>query len=374
MAQVIVIGPGGARTTANTERRFGETKSEYERLIAGEIPGREGYKDADKINYQDTYGGHKTGDAVDSSYTGDYGGEDASTPDSQRESLQGGGGVSSPGTSAGTSAGVSAAEHAAAMDHARILFEFFPEEVLKAYADKWIEYGDEDLAIAAARTTPAWEKEFGYLKRKDKTLIMTEIEAMAAKASFRETLAEVGIADTSQFEKDFEDLIAGEVAATEFQTRIDLVYDAVKDNIPQVEQMFRDRYQIDTDAPTIFAALISPTINDKLLKGDLKTIGVGAEGLKAGFTRTFAEFEALRKAGMNQQQARQMYSGAQSVIDVGARAGGRDIDISVVEQAALGSKEAQETLTLAAAETQGQSSMIGGARKKDGKVTGLLEQ
>ena len=50
MAQVIVIGPGGARTTANTERRFGETKSQYQRLIAGEKPGREGYKDADKIN------------------------------------------------------------------------------------------------------------------------------------------------------------------------------------------------------------------------------------------------------------------------------------------------------------------------------------
>ena len=115
-------------------------------------------------------------------------------------------------------------------------------------------------------------------------------------------------------------------------------------------------------------------LNNQLLKGDLKTIGVGAEGVKAGFTRTFAEFEVLRKAGMNQEQARKMYSGAQSVIDIGARAGGRDIDISVVEQAALGSREAQETLTLAAAETQGQSSMIGGARKKDGKVTGLLEQ
>jgi len=274
----------------------------------------------------------------------------------------------------GSSAATSDAQYAAAMDKARVLFQFFPESVLKEFANKWVEFGDEDLAIAAARTTPAWEKEFGYLRRPDKTLIMTEVEAMAAKASYRETLAEVGIADTSQFEDDFEELIKGEVAATEFQTRIDLVYDAVKDNIPQVEQMFRDRYQIDTDAPTIFAALISPTINDKLLKGDLKTIGVGAEGVKAGFTRTFAEFEALRKAGMNQQQARQMYSGAQSVIDVGARAGGRDIDISVVEQAALGSKEAQETLTLAAAETQGQSSMIGGARKKDGKVTGLLEQ
>jgi hypothetical protein len=46
MAQVVVYGPNGARTTANTERRPGEEKSEYERLIAGEIPGREGYKGA----------------------------------------------------------------------------------------------------------------------------------------------------------------------------------------------------------------------------------------------------------------------------------------------------------------------------------------
>ena len=46
MAQVIVYGPNGARTTANTEKRPGEEKSEYERLIAGEIPGREGYAGA----------------------------------------------------------------------------------------------------------------------------------------------------------------------------------------------------------------------------------------------------------------------------------------------------------------------------------------
>ena len=51
---------------------------------------------------------------------------------------------------------------------------------------------------------------------------MTEIEAMAAKASFRETLAEVGIADTSQFEEDFEDLIAGaRVEIESFKKTID---------------------------------------------------------------------------------------------------------------------------------------------------------
>ena len=95
MAQVIVIGPGGARTTANTEQTAEEKAqgipSEYDRLIAGQEPGREGYKDADKINYTDTYGGHTTGETVSEDYKGDYGGEDASTPANERESVVGAG-------------------------------------------------------------------------------------------------------------------------------------------------------------------------------------------------------------------------------------------------------------------------------------------
>ena len=89
--QVIVLGPNGARTTAQKNKRPGEDMSEYDRLIAGLIPGREGYKNADKINYVDTYGGHSTGESVTGDYKGDYGGEDASTPDSERESVVGAG-------------------------------------------------------------------------------------------------------------------------------------------------------------------------------------------------------------------------------------------------------------------------------------------
>ena len=89
--QVIVLGPNGARTTANKNKRPGEDMSEYDRLIAGLIPGREGYKDADKIDYVDTYGGHQTGESVNPDYKGDYGGEDGSTPDSEKESLVGAG-------------------------------------------------------------------------------------------------------------------------------------------------------------------------------------------------------------------------------------------------------------------------------------------
>ena len=96
MAQIIVIGPNGSRTTANTELTAegianGFDQPEYDRLIAGEEPGREGYKNADKINYEDTYGGHTTGETVTGDYVGDYGGEDASTPMDQRESEKGAG-------------------------------------------------------------------------------------------------------------------------------------------------------------------------------------------------------------------------------------------------------------------------------------------
>jgi len=82
MAQVVVYGPNGARTTANTElteadKAKGYTKSEYDRLLSGEIEGREGYEGATKS------------EPLTPDYAGDYGGEDASTPDSQRESVVG---------------------------------------------------------------------------------------------------------------------------------------------------------------------------------------------------------------------------------------------------------------------------------------------
>jgi hypothetical protein len=87
MAQVVVYGPNGARTTANTklteaDKAAGYTMPEYDRLIAGQIPGREGYAGATKK------------EPLTDNYPGDYGGEDASTPMNERESVVGVGNTS----------------------------------------------------------------------------------------------------------------------------------------------------------------------------------------------------------------------------------------------------------------------------------------
>ena len=47
--QVTVSLPSGFTTTANALTRAGESSSELERLLAGDIPGREGYQGATDI-------------------------------------------------------------------------------------------------------------------------------------------------------------------------------------------------------------------------------------------------------------------------------------------------------------------------------------
>jgi hypothetical protein len=258
------------------------------------------------------------------------------------------------------------------LEAVQALFPFFPKSVQSEFAESWVKYGDQEIALTATRNSNAWKEEFGYLKRDDGSLIMSEIEAMSTKATYKESLAEVGIADFSDFEDKFNELIKGEVSAIEFQDRIDRVYAAVKNNIPQVEQLFRERYNIPIDAPTIFGALINPDIQDKVLAGDIKTLGIAGEAGKAGFTRTFTQFETLRKAGITQQQARQLYGQAEDVLGMGVQTG-RDIDISTIEEAAMGSAQAEQEIQLLAAESRGMSSAKVGAAKKDRKVTGLIE-
>ena len=258
------------------------------------------------------------------------------------------------------------------VERAKALFSFMPEGVRNEFAAQWVKFGDTTLAKMATRQTPAWKKEFQYLERDDGSLIMSEMEAMATKATYRQTLGEVGIADTSDFEKNFEDMIAGEVSGAEFQQRIDTIWGTVKNSIPQVEQMFREQYGIDTDSHTIFAAFINPEIQDKLLRGDLQSIAIGAEARAAGFTRSFGRFESLRKAGLDQKGARQLYQTAGTYQALGQQTG-TEIDIGTLESAAVGDIDATKQVGLLTAEAKAMSSFKPGAKKKEDKVTGLLE-
>lgn len=267
---------------------------------------------------------------------------------------------------------ISDARYDVGIETAKALFSWFPEPVMKAYARAWVKFGKQDLALAETRNSSEWEAEFGFLKRKDGTLIKSEVEAMAAIASYKETLREIGITNTEDFKKQFEQLVTGETSPDEFQQRIDIVYEGVIDNIPQVENLFRTQYGIDTDAPTIFAALINPEINDKLLKGNIKSVQIQAEGMAAGFSVNFERAKALEQAGLTQEKARQLYQVAGRLGGMAAQTG-REFGVGTLESATIGDAAAQEEIDLLQGEAKTMSSARVGAKKKDGKVTGLLE-
>ena len=254
---------------------------------------------------------------------------------------------------------------------AQALYSFFPEDVTKEFAKQWVKFGDAGQAAAATRQTGAWKREFDWLERDDGTLIMTELEALSTIASYRETLGEVGIADFSDFEDDFKTMVTSEVSAAEFQDRIDLVYAGVKDQIPEVERLFRDRYNIETDQSTIFAALINPKIEDKLLKGEILTLQLQAEATSRGFSTTFARFAELRKRGLTQEQARGIYETAGDFIQRAAGVG-RELDTATLEEAALGDITSQKRIRRAEAEIAARSGVQLGAAKKGDEVTGLI--
>ncbi len=289
----------------------------------------------------------------------------------------GGSGVVNPGMTPSVSSGGSSnsVTNEAAMAIARSLFSFFPEAVLKEYAKSWVKYADPQLAIADVRTTTAWENEFGYLKREDGTLIMSEGEALSTKASYKETLQEVGITDTEQFNQKFKDLVSGEVSAAEFQQRVDLVYSQVVDQIPEVERLYRERYNINIDAPTVFGALIDEDISDKVLKGEIQTLQLQAQASIRGFTQNFARFEELKKAGLTVQQASQLYEAAQPTMELAENIG-RELDITTLEEAAIGDVKASQRLSRVQAEAQTELGgvSVGAAKTRSGKITGLVEE
>ena len=256
---------------------------------------------------------------------------------------------------------------------AEALYSFFPENVTKEFAKAYVKFGDAATAASAVRNTGAWKQEFGWLEDpKDGTLIMTELEALGTIASFRETLGEVGITNTEDFEDDFQTLVTGRVSAGEFQDRIDLVYTGIKDQIPEVEKLFREQYGIESDESTIFAALINPKIEDKLLKGEIQTLQLQAEASSRGFSTTFARFSELRKRGLSTEMAQGIYSQADTFLNTAASIG-KDLDIKTLEEAALGDISAQNIIKRTEAQLQSEGGMTLGAAKKDGKVTGLIE-
>lgn len=275
-----------------------------------------------------------------------------------------------PQVSASTSASVTY-DRQEGLQTAQSLYSFFNQDLLNEYANNWVNTGDATRSIGMLRQSAVWEKEFGYLKRDDGSLIMSELDAVSNIASYKNTLFEYNIKDFTLFEDKFKDLISTEVSPLEFQQRIDLVYNQVIDDIPKVKELFARDYGIEATDDAIFGALINEDVEQGLLSNQITTLQIEAEAAAAGFNTSFARFETLRREGLTREKARTLYRNAQGLIDAASTVG-RELDLSTLEGAALGDVQATKRLQRTQADIFAQQGATLGAAKKGKQVTGLI--
>ena len=255
---------------------------------------------------------------------------------------------------------------------AKETYGFFSNEMVNEYAANWTKTGDAVTSLVLTRQSAVWENEFGYLKRDDGSLVMSELDALSNIASFKNTLSEYDIKDFTLFEEKFKDMIKSEVAPLEFQQRIDLVANQVLDDIPAVRELFAREYNIEATDAAIFGALINDDVQDGLLTNQITTLQIESEAVSKGFSTSFAKFEAMRRQGMTREKARNLYSTAGGLINTAATVG-RDLSIDTLEQAALGDQNAINRFNRTQADILSTYGTSLGAAKKGDEVTGLIE-
>lgn len=273
------------------------------------------------------------------------------------------------------------------LELAKSLYPNMPDNLLNLFADEWARTGNPKVAIAEVRGTTEYETLFPGNKRADGTVKFDEVTYVGLKESYMGTLAEYGVSreiSESLLQDRLTSLIEGEVSAREFQQRVGAVFQGVQENIQEVQDFYATNYGIDLTQESIFLGAIDPSVGEDIVAGKVTTAQIGGEAAKAGFTVDLSTAEKLRKAGLNQQQARQFFSTAADQIpriqELQQR-GGKSVaqeDVfnleKFTEAMLFQSPDEAEELRRLQAEEESRFSAIGGAARQGSRVTGLTEQ
>ena len=273
------------------------------------------------------------------------------------------------------------------LELAKSLYPNMPDNLLNLFADEWARTGNPKVAIAEVRGTTEYETLFPGNKRADGTVKFDEVTYVGLKESYMGTLAEYGVSreiSESLLQDRLTSLIEGEVSAREFQQRVGAVFQGVQENIQEVHDFYATNYGIDLTEESIFLGAIDPSVGEDIVAGKVTTAQIGGEAAKAGFTVDLSTAEKLRKAGLNQQHARQFFSTAADQIpriqELQQR-GGKSVaqedvfDLEKFTEAMLfQSPDEAEELRRLQAEEESRFSAIGGAARQGSRVTGLTEQ
>jgi len=201
------------------------------------------------------------------------------------------------------------------LEEAKLLYPNMSDTLLQLFANAWSESDSPVAAIQKVRQSDVYKAEFpGNYNPDTGQVRYNETTYKALEQSYIGTLAEYGIPEQTSkvlLADQFVSLLQGDVSAREFQIRVSAAYEGIVDNIQGVQNFFSTNYNVDLTPEAIFMGALDPSVGEDIIEGRITAAQIGGEASRAGFTITRTEAENLRKAGLNQAQARQLYTAAQ---------------------------------------------------------------
>ena len=271
------------------------------------------------------------------------------------------------------------------LNKARALYPGLPESFIQLYAQYWESTGDAQQAISQTRQDPQYDNIFPGNKTERGQLRYDEVTYFALEDSYIGTLAEYGIPRATSLnilQDRFVNLIEGGVSALEFEKRVADVYRGIVQNIPEVQQFYADNFDINLDEQSIFLGALDPTVGEDIVSGRITPAQIGGEARRAGFTISLEEAERIQRSGLSQQEARRLFTQAQTEIpriqELQTRGGREPVGqfglTEFTEAAVFQSPEELEEIRRLEAEEASRFTPIGGSARQGRRVTGLVEE
>ena len=171
--------------------------------------------------------------------------------------------------------------------------------------------GSQQVALEQVRDSDAYRQVFAGNRRDDGTVRMDEPEYFAYKRGWQRSLAGFGL-NPEEFASRglFVGSVEGEQSIQELQQRLQTAQDGILDKVDEVRAFYAEGYGIDATPEAILGAFIDPSVQRDLLERRITASQIGGEASAQGFMRGVERAEGLARAGLTQQDARNLYSSA----------------------------------------------------------------
>jgi hypothetical protein len=162
------------------------------------------------------------------------------------------------------------------------------------------------------RDTDAYKKRFAANAQRVKSGLraLSEAEYIGLEDQYQETMRAYGLPASYYAKGDmgrqegFEKLIAGGVAPTELEYRLQNAYDRVLNAAPEVMQSLKQFYPDITNGD-VLAFVLDPENSREVIKRKVTAAEIGAGAMQAGLSTSAARAEELQRYGVTGEAARQ---------------------------------------------------------------------